>query len=159
MNPFKSFVDLLEKVLKMGRVVANIGAPQLIKQLDAIRSNLEQFKKAASEDDTAKMRQLLSECEVECDSLKTRLFKGLDDKTNKSLDASIQKARKKKRAIMTVREQAPTKQEIRKALKAKSEKMANTISTKKGRQELVVELDDAIGKLRGISKSLESFKL
>ena len=61
MDPFKSFVDLLEKLFKMGRVVAIIGAPQLIKQLDAIRSNLEHFKEAVREDDTSKMQRLLAE--------------------------------------------------------------------------------------------------
>lgn len=50
---------------------------------------------------------------------------------------------------------------MRTALKAKRAKLASTIMRRDetDRDELVEEIDKAIGKLRGISKSLESFKL
>ncbi|WP_334362683.1 hypothetical protein [Bradyrhizobium sp. AZCC 1578] len=161
MNPISALVDILAKLAKMGRVVANIGPSQLIKQLNALRSNLEQFKEAIREDDVSKMQQLLAECEAESDLLEKRLFKGLDDRTNKSLSSTIRRARASKKAITKKRQQTPSPQKIRTALKAKRAELASTIATRDEthRQELVEEIDKAIGKLRGISKSLESFKL
>lgn len=166
MNPISAFVDLLAKLAKMTRVVANIGPTQLIKQLDAIRQNLEQFKDALRRDDLSKMQQLLAECEAESDLLEKRLFKGLDDETSEALHSSVRRARAAKTGLAKHRKQVPKKQapisaKVRTALKAKRAKLASTITSRDetDRDELVEEIDKAIGKLRGISKSLESFKL
>jgi hypothetical protein len=159
MSAISSFVDVLDKVAKTARLVANIGRPQLIKQLDALRLNLEQFKEAAREDDISKMRQLLAECEAESELLEKRLFKNLDDTTDRSLNRTIRRARISKMAITRRSKQAPTHRTIRKALNAKSAKLASTIATgdEGNRQKLLAEIDTAIGRLRGISKSLKSF--
>jgi|HubBroStandDraft_6_1064221.scaffolds.fasta_scaffold494779_1 hypothetical protein len=162
MGAISSLVDAWDMVAKTARLVANIGRPQLIKQLDVLRLNLEQFKEAAREDDVPKMHQLLAECEEASKSLENRLFKNLDDKTNKRLNKTIRRARMMK-SRMTRRTRAPTPayRTIQRALNAKSAQLAGAIASndESSRQKLLTEIDTAIGRLLGISKSLESFNL
>ena len=158
MGAISAMADAWIKVAKTARMVANLGAPQLIKQLDALRSNLEQFKEAARKNDTSKMRQLLAECEEESKFLEKRLFKKLDDKTHKALNRTVRRARSAKSKMA---KKVRPHHELRKALKAKSAKLASELDVhdEASRQELLDEIDIAIGKLKGISISLASFTL
>jgi hypothetical protein len=159
MSAISSFVDALGALANTARVVANIGRPQLIKQLDVIRLTLEQFRQAADEDDVSKLRQLLEECETESNALEKRLFGGIDADTNKILSETLQRALHAKASITAKPPSA--RRTIRKTFDAKRAKLAETITTRneREREELLAEIDRAIGKLRGISKSVENLSI
>jgi hypothetical protein len=99
------FVEILHKVASRQGLVRNIGRPQLIKQIDAIRENLEQFKKAFEKHDESAMRVLLAECEALSDALEKRLFKGLDAETSKSLETTVRSMRVGKGGLVRAIEQ------------------------------------------------------
>jgi hypothetical protein len=176
MGAFSSFVETLAAIAKTALYVQNLGAPQLIKQLDSLQSNLEQYKQAVLVDDTSKMRQLLEECDAESMLLEKRLFKALDEEVHNSLHMAVNRARTAKRSMLrsaaqrkaaaarrkaeaTRRKAAITgAASVQKSLNAKRAKLAGTInaSNEKQRQKLLLELDAAIGRLSGISKSLSN---
>jgi hypothetical protein len=103
------------------------------------------------------MHDLLAECEVESEMLEKRLFKALDAKTSKKLRRTVRRARSVK-GRMTARKRAPRNTTIKKALHTKTAHFASTIEADdtESRQTLLLEIDDAIGRLRGLQKSLES---
>jgi hypothetical protein len=159
-----SWVSIIEKIIGGGRFVANIGRSQLIKQLDSIRLNLEQFQEAARKNDVSEMRKLLAECKAESEMLEKRLFKTLDSQTSKSLDKTIKRARIAKSSITRksaprMSAPSPSQRAIRRTLTAKSAELAKTIDSdnEESRQKLISEIDTAIGRLRGIARSLGNF--
>lgn len=163
MGAIDSWVSLIEKIVGGGRSVANAGRSQLVKQLNSICLNLEQFQEAARKDDVSEMRKLLAECKAESEMLENRLFKALDSKTSKSLDRTIKRARSAKSGIakrrITKTAPVPSQRTVRRTFSAKTTELAKTIDSENeiGRQNLIAEIDTAIGRLRGISKSLENF--
>jgi hypothetical protein len=154
-----SWVSVIEKVIGGGRFVANIGRSQLIKQLDSIRLNLEQFQEAARKDDVSEMRKLLAECKVESEMLEKRLFTVLDSKASKRLERAIKSAPSAKSGLMKKSATSPSQRTIRRTFTAKSAELAKAIDSdnEESRQKLIAEIDTAIGQLRGIAKSLEHF--
>jgi hypothetical protein len=121
------------------------------------------------------MRELLAECEAESEMLESRLFKALDNQINASLIKRVRRVRASKKAMTRSisfkvatakkqaekREQSKNRQELKKAVKAKKETMASAISTHDDtkRDELLAEIESAIGTLRGLAKSLDSFSV
>jgi hypothetical protein len=83
-------------------------------RVDAIRSNLEQFKGALRRDDLSRMQQLLAECEAESDLLEKRLLKGIDDETSEALHSSVRRARAAKAGLAKKLKQAPANSHLRK---------------------------------------------
>jgi hypothetical protein len=159
MSAVIAWVDVIGKTIKVAGVVANIGRNQLIKKLDDIRKNLEQFKAAAEKDDASAMRQLLEECKALSGEFEQRLFKGLDDKTNRSIERAIGKARAAKSSLTRKREASPNRV-VQAAAKEKGDELAGAMTDgESSRQQLILDMDTAIGRLRGISKSLESSRL
>ena len=161
MSALGEFVDMLEKMFRTGRYVANMGRPQLIRQLDTLRVNLENFKVAAGKKDKSEMRQLLAECDAASRMLEGRLFQGLDPNMNDMLNKAVKRAHAAKTGHVRNVERAPTKKAIRETVAAKSAELAKTMNSRKeeNRQRLIAEIDTAIGRLRGLSRSLENFTL
>jgi hypothetical protein len=175
MGAISSFVEVLSKVLGTARIVANIGRPQLVKQLNALCLNLEQFRQALRIDDVSKMRELSAECEAESEMLERRLFKALDNEINASLIKRVRRVRASKMAMTRSisskvatakkqaekREQSKNRQELKKAVKAKKASLLSAISTHDDteRDELLAEIESAIGTLRGLAKSLDSLSV
>jgi hypothetical protein len=171
MSAMGQFLDVIERLARTGRSVANIGKPQLIKQLDAVRANLQSFKEAAVRNEKSEMRVLLAECEAESKMLEKRLFKGLDAEMSKILKRDVGRARRAKMRMhrsgtrtksLTKRKAIrSTKKTIQETFAAKGAELAKTMNSRKeeNRQRLIAEIDTAIGRLRGISKSLENLSL
>jgi flagellar capping protein FliD len=165
MSSIVAWAEMLIKLVKIGGVVINIGRDQLIKKLNNIRENLEQFKEAAEQGDASKMRQLLEECRALSEDLERRMFKGLDDKTSKAVAKAVVKARSAKQSLTRApasktAPKAAARKAVENASYAKGDALAIAVTTNDqgSRQELIEEIDIAIGRLRGVSKSLASSK-
>lgn len=161
MGAIATFVEMIDKYVGTARYVANIGKPQLIKQLEDLRINLENFKAAARRNDKSAMRQLLGECDMESKMLEKRLFKGLDTEMTHMLARTVKRAHAAKTGHVSTVARPVSKKAIRETLSAKRAELAKTMNARKeeSRQRLIEELDAAIGRLRGISKSLENLSL
>ena len=173
MGAISGFVKAFGEVVSQVRFLANTPRTQLIKQLDALVLNLEQFRDAARTDDVSKMRELVAECAAETRMLEQRVFMGLDEKTSESLRQRLKRAHhaKAKRAKLGRQAQARRRVAAKRAklaqanlkakLKLKRTKLADAIAAddKRKREKLIAEIDTAIGELRGIAKSLDSFKI
>lgn len=110
------------------------------------------------------MWQLLGECDMESKMLEKRLFKGLDAEMSRMLSRTVKRAHAAKTGHVKKAarpKQAVSKKEIRETFSAKTAKLAKTMNARKeeNRQHLIEELDAAIGRLRGIAKSLENLSL